>query len=125
MPSMIAVMVVVMILRRPDTRVFRGVGKIRWIDRYRHALHQYRAAGKARLLRIGTQRPAAGGWGVHERIGNVVPNDLVHRGIERHARRRNGARRSAILNPIDQRREHIKLIRGRSAGAVIHVSGWF
>ena len=117
---MVMVMLMVMVLRR-DTRVFRRVGKIRWIDRHRHALHQRRAAGKARLLRKRTQQPAAGGRGIHERIGNVVPDDLVCRGIEGHAGRRNWARCSAILNPIDQRREHIKLICGRSAGAVIHV----
>jgi hypothetical protein len=115
------IMIMIMVLRRPDTRVFRRVGKVRWIERHRHAVRHRRGAGKPRLLRKRTQRPAAGGRGVHERIGNVVPDDLVRRGIEVHARCRNPSWRSAFFHPIDQRRQHIELIGCRSASAVVHI----
>jgi hypothetical protein len=59
------------------------------MDRHRYTVDQGGTAGKARLLRIRAERPAAGRRCVDEPARDVVAHHLVGRGIEIHARRCN------------------------------------
>src|SRR6516164_10769361 len=60
---------------------------------------------KAGLLWIGTQRPLPRG----RRRGEI------------HPRCNDATRRNAVLNPLDQRTQHVKLIRGGSSAAMTHI----
>ena len=100
----VMVAVVVMIISRwLDTRIVRRAREISRVRRHAHAINEGGVSGEARLLRIWTQRPAAGGRGINKPTRNVISDHLVRRGVKVYARRIDWSRRGTVLNPIFQR----------------------